>query len=589
MHNKTIFFSAPENPDGFADILTLPSEDVCTMHCFRGAVLILAIAVACSAGVQARHSYDYIVVGGGTAGCVAAARLSENPYHRVLLISNGEDQTGRIENQLPLINPIVSPVPTDYIRFADVLMSTEDVTYGASGRKSSIALRPRLLGGGSSVNGGAFIRPDNSDYIRLHDDYGVNHWSVPEIDQIWKRIETFHPETGVANPGHGTTGPIHTRAISPDQILSWYAGSLQNATGTTFNPDMGLGNVAGSGYTVRPLGGPDNATVTGDYVRQDSYTRYIVPALNRSNLHVVDRATVVKVSGDRDCRSRRQRTPCVNTVTYFRDDEMVQVRVKKGGEIVLSAGALETPKILMHSGIGSCQELAAFGIACVKNIPLMAKRIQEHIAFSTIHLVLKISPDWVNHRGSLTSTYTSSRADGLINLELTATGLPVAGAGHLLINQPVVTRVESYGQITLKDADWLSPVNISFGIFTNDSDRDALLYAFRRVNEAIEATKIACACTILSTSATLPPATATDTQVKTWLKDAAVSDYHTVASTPMGSCDQGATVDDELRVCGVTGLRVADNGVMPFAYTAHSTHAGALIIGEQVARFITML
>lgn len=562
---------------------------------FATTLLLGILALTCFAcSVEAtryRDHYDYIVVGAGTAGCVAAARLSEDPSVRVLLVSNGEDQTGRIENQLPLIKPIISPVPTDYIRFADVLLSTETPSFGAGqGRKSSIGLRPRLLGGGSSVNGGAFVRPDNSDYVRLQTEFGLNHWSIADINRTWLNIETFHPESGqVAAPGHGINGPINTRAISPDAVLSLYSTALQNVTGSAFNPDMGLGNVAGSGYTVRPLGGLPNATITGDYVRQDSYNRYIVPVLSRRNLRVVDRSTVVQVSSDRDCRSRHQSGPCINTVTYFRDNERYVVKVVRGGEVILAAGALETPKILMQSGIGDCQALAEHDIACVQDIPLMGKRLQEHIAFSTLHIAYTASPNWFQHMGSLTSTYTSSRPDGKINLEITATGYPVSAAAHVIINQAVVTRVSSFGEIRLKDGDWLSPANVSFGIFTNDTDRDALLYAYRKIGQAFNAARSVASYPIMALNTAAPGDSASDTEIKTWLKDNSVSDYHTVATTPMGQCHLGATLDEQLRVCGVLGLRVADNGAMPFAFTAHSTHSGALIIGEQVAHFIKNL
>lgn len=553
-----------------------------------GILLLLGISLL-GATIEARHTFDYIVVGGGTAGCVAAARLSEDPTKRVLMLSNGEDQTGKIENTLPLIGGPPVPVPSDYVRYADVIMTTEGLTYGASGRKSSIALRPRLLGGGSSLNGGAFVRPDNSDYVRLATEFGLDHWSVAEIDAIWKKIETFIPEGSLPIPaGHGTLGPIQTRAVSPPGLLALYLAALQNVTGSVFNPDMGLGNVAGSGYTVRPLGGYANATSTGDYVRQDSYTKYIVPVLHRSNLVVRDRSTVVQVSGDRDCWDGRQRRPCFNKVTYFRDNEAISVKVKRGGEIILSAGALESAKILMQSGIGNCQELAERGIPCTQSIPYMAKRIREHIAFATSHYVFAPFPDWASHKGAMVSTYTSSRTDGKINLEITAVMIPGSPTTQALINQAVVTRTDSFGELTLKDADWLSPAKLSFGIFSNDSDRTALLHAVRKINEAINVTRIAnnIPITAAPSDTPLPAENAADGDYLAWLKKYSVADYHTTSATPMGQCANGATVDQHLKVCGVSGLRVADNGVMPFAYTAHSTHSGALIIGEQVARFI---
>jgi choline dehydrogenase len=547
------------------------------------AIVLLALITFTSA-----TKYDYIIAGAGTAGCVVAARLSEDPKVKVLLITNGEDQTGKPENQLPLIKPIVSPVPTDYIRFADYTLSTEGPNYGATGRKSSIVLRPRLFGGGSSVNGGAFIRPANSDYDILTNDLGLDNWSVADIDAIWPKIETFHPEVGPVPPGHGTTGPINSRAISPDLFLGAYSASIQNVTGSATNLDMGLGEVRGSGITVRPLGGPPNVTITGNFVRQDSWNRYIVPILSRRNFEYIDRATVLSVSEGPGCRVTDRNTPCFNEVTYVRDNQIDTVRVKRGGEIILSTGSIETPKILMHSGIGNCAELVPHGIACVKDIPLMAKRIYEHISFATTHIIPATSPNWSAHMGSLTSTYLSTRADDRVNIEITATGLPIASLGyHLVITQVVLTVPESYGEIRLKDGDWITAVNISFNIFGNLSDKQPLLYSYKKITEAAARTTAGGIPMIQTGPASniLPPG-ASDAQILAWLTDASFSDYHTVATTPMGKCAEGSTVDDQLRVCGVAGLRVADNGVMPIPYAAHSTHSGALIIGEQVARFI---
>ena len=534
-------------------------------------------------------NYDYIVVGAGTAGCVVARRLSDDPRINVLLIGNGIDQTGRVENQLPFITPIVSPVPTDYPRFVDVMLTTEGPSYGASGRKSSVALRPRLLGGGSSVNGGAFIRVSNDDLDRLTNEFGLSNWSPSHIGNvIWPRIEKFIPQSSSpVPPGHGVSGPIESRAIPPDVFLSTYSSALQSVTGSLTNPDMGTGNVRGSGIAVRPLGGSGNVDIFGNYTRQDSYNRYIVPVLHRPNLRIIDRATVLNVDGGVACKSTNRQTPCFNQVTYIRDNVLKSVRVKRGGEVIISAGALESPKILMHSGIGNCDELSLHNVDCVKNIPLMGKRVYDHIAFSTLHIIPAPSPNWSSHMGSLMSTYTSTRNDNRINLEFSSTGLPAPGIGHIIINQPVLTSPSSFGEIKLKDADWLTPVNITLGIFKNDTDIQHLLHAYKVVRDSATAVTMG-GIPMIQVSPNLAP-TATDDEILAWMKENAVADYHTVGTTPMGKCADGATVDDKLRVCGVDGLRVADNGIMPFPYSAHSLHTGALIIGEQVAHFIKYL
>lgn len=562
-------------------------------------VCIIALVLACATAEEAGHKYDVIVLGAGTAGCAIAARISENPDISVLLIGEGEDQSGTLEplaperqvaryNAIPLINPSDSVgIPTDVVQFAEKMMSIEGPGVG---RKSGIVVRPDNFDGASGVNGGAFVFPPDEEYTRLSS-LGITGWNVSDIIPLRKKIETFKPWGGGPVPaGHGTSGPIETRTPTPEVFLSIFMDSIMNVTGSTFNPDTGLGNINGTGYYVRPLGGNEASTVNGNYTRQGSCVRYLYPHRHRTNLRIETRAKVQNVGRKGSCRSNGK-AACVNTVTYLQDGVTHTESIKKDGRIILSAGALESPKILMYSGIGDCAELAQFNIPCVYNSVNVGKKIYDHIMSVPLFFSTgAASPDWPLHRGAIVSTYlTLNTTVDAINAQISYTSYPAASGAQVILVTNTLTQPRSYGKLTPRTPDYGSQINITFGLMEDPSDMDAHVEMFLLVRKAaarLNLFEVIPSQFALAPGASFIPPTASRAAIAAAQVQYIKADYHTTGSAKMGLCSNGAVVDSKLEVCEVANLMVVDQSVWPFPYYGHTTHPGVLIIAERGAEFV---
>jgi choline dehydrogenase-like flavoprotein len=200
------------------------------------------------------------------------------------------------------------------------------------------------------------------------------------------------------------------------------------------------------------------------------------------------------------------------------------------------------------------------------------------------------SPDWESHIGSIVGAYHSSgRTDGKINIETAFTSFPMQIApgmiGQAMISMSVLTKPLSFGDLTLREKDWSAPLKVKYGLMKNPLDLPPLVDAFKKSREAMLTSGIPY-LTEITPGFAVVPAGASDAQIGAWILSKVITDYHTVASTPMGLCSEGSTVDENLKVCGISGLRIADNGVFPYPYTAHTTDTGARLIGEQAAFLI---
>lgn len=534
--------------------------------------ITLSVILCLVAPVCLGKSYDVIVVGGGTAGCVAAARISANPNMDVLLIAEGTDQSASPYSQIPLVNPIPG-IASDFPYFVSPIFTQGNAF---TNYRTNIELRPNIMDGGSGVNGGDFTFPPDQEWERLAR-LGITGWDKATMDNIRRSIETFRPESGPVPAGHGTSGPIETRAISPEVYLTAFMNQMMLATNTSFNPDTNLGNINGTGYVVRPLGGDNAAAAIGNFTRQGSCVKYLYPVMSRPNLRVIDRSVVVKVDKKGSCGSGT----CVNRVNYIRDGEMYEAKVKRDGKIILSAGFYNSPKILMHSGIGNCSELEALEIDCIHDNSNVGKRVYNHLVFGQIYLA-PMSPDWASHRGAIAATYYSAnRSNDEINIETTYTSYPGTAYQVILVSN-TLTLPYSSGDLKLKSKNWGDDVAVKFGQVDDPHDLAPLITALKNVRRAAAAMGLP----EISPGPTTLPTGASDGQIAAWFKTVIKTIYHPTGSARMGLCDGNAVVDSSLRVCGVKNLMVADNSVWPESYYGHTTHTGALMIAEKAARMV---
>lgn len=526
--------------------------------------------------------YDYIIIGGaGTAGSVAARDLSSNSKKDVLVLNTGQDISGTPFAALPLTNdPAAANLPSDYTRMVRPIISIEGINVS---RRSMIGLECTELDGCSGVNGGVLQMPPKEFFDDIVAAGGGNKWSYSSILNLWRTIEQRQAWPGIPiPPGHGTNGPVKTIAIPPNAKLRAAVDSLGAIVGASWIDDMGLGNVVNkTGIFTRPMGDLGNSPVTGIYERQGSYTRFVKPVLNRKNLKVISGALVSNIERTSSCKGERGKA-CFDVVRYTKEGESYTVKLKKGGKIIIAAGVFANPTILFHSGVGNCSMLKSFGVDCVLNIPKMGTHIQDHEFVSqTFYAPMDI--DGFSTIGSISGAYYSvNRSDGKINMETAMTGIPVSLTNQYIVTISVLTKRKSHGELFLKSSDWSSQLNVSFGTLRDDSDADPVAQAFINTRNALHnigAIEVVPGYTDV-------PLSASYEDIRNFVKSKIAPDYHTTGSTPMGRCDQGATVDFGLNLCGASNVMVASNSIYPGSPESHSTHAIALISGKRISQEI---
>lgn len=533
-----------------------------------------------------RMFYNYIVAGAGTAGCALAARLSENPAVSVLLIGNGDVATNSPFTVITLATTLPNIPSSGVSRLADPLQTIEGL---ATGRVPQMEQVPHVFGGGSEINGAIFLRVANEDYDNLLPEYGINGWNSTYMTKMWAKIENFIADGGVPAPADAYVGgDIDVRAVQPDYFLGGIMNGLLQVTGAQYNSDFGSGNVSGVGPFLRSLGGVLNASLSsGGYVRQGSYEKYILPIIsNRPNLRVIYNAEVLSVGTSILCRASGM--VCIDQVNYVRNGVYTTVTVIPGGEVVLSAGAFGTAKIMMHSGLGNCGSLAQGNVPCRLSLPGLGAAVKEQFSvIAPIFVIPGASPDLAEHLGAVIGGYVSAnRSDDQLNVELFFNAVPY-GPYTLVLSGTGINRPYSTGTLDLSGVDWSLPLNYSSGVFTNALDIAPVVTGYKLLRAAVAAFTANTGIFVIEESPGLALVPNNDAAITAWIMSNIGLSWHVSATTSMGVCGQNNTVvDDHLCVCGAKGLRIADGGVFPDQYRAHSYHSGALMIAERAAEII---